>query len=352
MLAALPTASLGDDVYGESTTTNALAARLATMFGKPAALFVLSGTMGNQVCLRALLQQPPYSILCDHRAHIYTSEAGATSIISQGHLIPVVPKNGMYLTLEDVKSSIVISDDIHSAPTRVILIENTISSVIHPLFEIKRICEFARKHGILVHLDGARLWNACSVPGAPSLAEYAAEVDSVTVCISKSLGAPVGAFVMGSHEMVAKANHVKKLLGGGIRQVGILTAMADVAITEVFLGGKLAESNAYAKMAEAAWIRCGGRMLLPVDTNAAWVDLEARGVSEDIWQQVAAEKGVKIGGVRIMCHYQNSKVAIERLEEVMKEACRRSDDARGPKKTAIPPVGEFEVVKQTYLSKI
>ena len=349
MLAALPTASLGDDVYEESTTTNALSARLAAMFGKPEALFVPSGTMGNQLCLRALLVQPPYSVICDHRAHIYTDEAGATSLISQAHLIPVIPKNGLYMTLEDIKANIVISDDIHFSPTRVISLENTISSVIHPLAEIKRICEFARQNGIKVHLDGARLWNACSVPGAPSLAEYAAEVDSLMVCVSKSLGAPFGSFVIGSRELVAKANHIRKLLGGGMRQVGILTAMADIAVTETFLGGRLAEANAYAKMIEAAWLRCGGKMLLPVDTNAAWIDLESRGVSEDIWQQVAAEKGVRIGGVRVMCHYQNSKAAIERLEAVMQEACKRAD-ATGKKTKA--PVGEFEVVKKSYLSKM
>ncbi|KAA8915028.1 l-allo-threonine aldolase [Sphaerosporella brunnea] len=327
MLAALPNVSLGDDVYGESTTSNALAARLAEMFNKPAALFVLSGTMGNQLCVRSLLEQPPYSVLCDSRCHIYLDEAGGASVLSQATLTPAIPSNGLYLTLEDIKKNVILSEDIHFAPTRLITLENTINGVIHPLSEIRRICAFARGHGIKVHLDGARLWNACSVPGAPTLAEYAAEVDSLSVCISKSLGAPVGSYILGTKDMIAKANHFKKMLGGGIRQAGILTAMADIAVTDVFLKGRLAEANAYAKEVEKAWKRCGGKTTLPVDTNAVWVDLEARGIPEDLWSQVGTEMGVTLGGNRIMLHYQNSPESIKRLEEVMIEVCHRVDSA-------------------------
>ncbi|KAI5857813.1 pyridoxal phosphate-dependent transferase [Tricharina praecox] len=345
MLAALSNASLGDDVYQESTTTNALSTRIAKLFGKEVALFVLSGTMGNQLCIRALLEQPPYSVLCDHRAHICTSEAGATALISQATITPVIPRNGLYLTLEDVKKHVIISDDIHYAPTKIICLENTISGVIHPLDEIKRICAFAREHGIGVHLDGARLWNACSVPSSPSLAEYAREADSVSVCVSKSLGCPVGSFIVGSEKLVAKATHMRKLLGGGIRQAGILTAMAEVGLDEVYLAGRLEESNVYAKQVEAAWVRCGGTVTLPVDTNAVWLDLEGRGVSLEIWQQVGEDIGVKLGGERIMCHFQNSAEAVKRLEDVMKEACRRADTVglgteRG---------GEDEVASKSYL---
>ncbi|KAI5793935.1 pyridoxal phosphate-dependent transferase [Pyronema domesticum] len=343
MLAALTTASLGDDVYNESLTTNALEARLAKMFGKPSALFVLSGTMGNQLCLRALLQQPPYSILCDSRSHIYLDEAGATSLISQATLTPVVPANGLYLTLEDVKKHVIISDDIHYAPTKVISLENTIWGVIHPIEEIRRISEFAHEHGIKVHLDGARLWNACSVTETPTLEDYSELVDTVTVCVSKSLGAPVGSFVFGDEKIVKKMNHIKKLLGGGIRQAGILTAMADVAVTEVFKKGRLSEANYYAKMVEKAWKGVGGETTLPVDTNAVWVDLEKRGVPESVWQKVGDEMGVKLGGVRIMTHYQNSVRAIEKLEEVMQEACRRADAGEGRH--------EVETLEKSYLSK-
>jgi threonine aldolase len=329
MLAALPEVSLGDDVYGESTTSNALAARLAKMFNKPAALFVLSGTMGNQLCLRSLLEQPPFSVLCDARCHIYLDEAGGASLISQATLMPVIPSNGLWLTLEDIKKNVILSDDIHFAPTRMITLENTINGVIHPISEIRRITEFAHQHGIKVHLDGARLWNACSVPGAPSLAEYAALADSLSVCISKSLGAPVGSYILGEKAMIAKANHFKKMLGGGIRQAGILTKMADIAITEVFEKGRLAEANAYAKEVDAAWRRCGGKTTLPVETNAVWADLESRGVSEELWNRVGKEMGVNLAGTRIMLHYQNSPASIKRLEEVMIEACRRADKAEG-----------------------
>lgn len=326
MLGALQSASLGDDVYGESTTTNRLCLRIAKLFDKPAALFVLSGTMGNQLCLRALLQQPPYSILCDHRAHIYRDEAGAAAVLSQALITPVVPRNGLHLTLEDVQEHAIISTNMHYAPTQAISIENTLWSVIHPLSEIRRIARFARENGIRVHLDGARLWNACSVPGAPSLAEYAAEADSVSVCVSKSLGAPVGSFVLGSQEMVAKCNHFKKLLGGGIRQAGVLTAMADVAVTEVWERGRLQEANAYAREVERVWKGLGGEVLLPVQTNTVWVDLERRGVGEEVWRRVGKDMGVNLCGSRVMMHYQNSWRAVERLGGVMREVCRRADE--------------------------
>ena len=332
MLESLQSASLGDDVYGESTTTNRLCLRIAKLFDKPAALFVLSGTMGNQLCLRALLQQPPYSILCDHRAHIYRSEAGAAAVLSQAHITPVVPRNGLHLTLEDVQEHAIISTNMHYAPTQVIFIENTLWSVIHPLSEFRRITRFARENGIRVHLDGARLWNACSVPGAPSLAEYAAEADSVSVCVSKSLGAPVGGFVLGSQEMVTKCNHFKKLLGGGIRQAGVLTAMADVAVTEVWERGRLQEANAYAQEVERLWKGLGGEVLLPVQTNTVWVDLEKRGVGEEVWRRVGKDMGVKLRGSRVMMHYQNSWRAVERLGDVMREVCRRADEkGAGPR---------------------
>ena len=348
MIRALQSASLGDDVFAESTTTDRLCLRLAKLFDKPAALFVLSGTMGNQLCLRALLQQPPYSILCDRRAHISLSEAGATAVLSQAQITPVVPSNGLYMTLEDVQKHAIISTNVHFAPTRVICIENTISSVIHPLSETRRIARFAGENGIRVHLDGSRLWNACSVPGAPSLAEYAAEADSVSVCVSKSLGAPVGSFVLGSQEMVAKCNHFKKLLGGGIRQAGVLTAMADVAVTEVWDRGRLQEANAYAREVERVWKGLGGEVLLPVQTNAVWVDLEKRGVEEEVWRGVGKEMGVTLRGARVMTHYQNSWRAVERLGDVMREACRRADEKGAGSREEGKAASRAAAVGKTY----
>lgn len=306
MLSSLARASLGDDVYLESTTTTSLESRLATIFAKPAALFVLSGTMGNQLCLRSHLTQPPHSVLCDARAHINMYEAGGLASLSQALITAVRPSNGKWITLEDVKKEVLLGDDIHYAPTRVISLENTIGGVIMPLEEIRRISGFAKEHGIKMHLDGARLWNACSVPDAPGLHEYAAVVDSLSVCMSKSLGAPVGSFILGEKTFINHARHMRKAIGGGIRQAGLLTAMAEVAFDEVFLGGQLAYANAYAKRLGEKWTALGGETTLPVDTNMVWLDLAKRGVGVEVWAEEAKKQGVKISGGRIVCHYRES----------------------------------------------
>lgn len=231
-------------------------------------------------------------------------EAGGLASLSQALITGVTPSNGRWITLEDVKKDVVLGNDIHFAPTRVISLENTINGVIMPLEEMRRISAFAREHGIKVHLDGARLWNACSVPGAPGLAEYAECVDSLSVCLSKSLGAPVGSAVVGERALVEHARHMRKAVGGGIRQAGILTAMAAVAVEEVWVGGKLAVGNEWARRLEGKWKALGGRVTLPVDTNMVWLDLEGRGVDMGVWMEEVERAGVKVGWGRIVCHYR------------------------------------------------
>lgn len=328
MLASLPTCSLGDDVYGESTTTIHLESRVASLFRKPAGLFVITGTMGNQLCLRSHLSRPPHSVLCDARAHVNVFEAGGIASLSQAMVQPVAPSNGLWLTLEDIRRAAIISDDIHYAATRVVSLENTINGVIMPLSEMRRIAAWARENGVKVHLDGARLWNACAVEGAPELWEYAAEVDSLSVSMSKGLGAPMGSVVLGSAEMVARARHMRKAIGGGMRQPGVLTAMANEAIDEVWYGGKFRVGDAWAKRLEGKWKALGGRVSLPVETNMAWVDLEGRGVSEEVWSSCAEREGVKVGSGRIVCSFQNTLEGVEALERTMEAACRIADESK------------------------
>ncbi|KAI5796533.1 l-allo-threonine aldolase [Geopyxis carbonaria] len=324
-LASLTTASLGDDVYAESGTTNTLQNQLCELFAKPSALFVLSGTMGNQLALRSLLGAPPYSVLCDSRSHIFTSEAGATSLISGAHVVPVTPRNGLWLTLEDVVGHATVSDDVHYAPTRVVAVENTIGGVVHPLAELQRIRAWTQQRGIKVHLDGARLWNACATQ-PERLAEYAATADTVSVCMSKSLGAPVGSFLLGDEETVGrKARHLRKLLGGGTRQAGVMTAMAAVAVEEVYKAGKLGAVNEVAARLGQAWERLGGRVSLPVETNMVWMDLEARGVGAGVWERVCLEKCVRVSGGRVVVHWQNTEEAVGSLTEAMQEVCSLAD---------------------------
>ncbi|KAL8814117.1 MAG: hypothetical protein Q9223_006634, partial [Gallowayella weberi] len=252
MLAAIQRCSLLDDVFAEDPTTISLESYISSLTGHPAALLVTSGTMGNQVCIRSHMTHPPHSILADHRSHIYQWEAGGISSLTGAFPIQVIPANGFHLTLEDVKKHAVTDDDVHHAPTTLISLENTLNGSILPLNACRAISSFARAHNIKLHLDGARLWEAVAA-GAGSLEEYCACFDSISLCFSKGLGAPVGSIVVGSKGFIKRARHVRKSLGGGLRQSGIIAAPARVAVDETFLSGKLRDSHRTAKVVGGMW---------------------------------------------------------------------------------------------------
>lgn len=201
-------ASRGDSVMLEDDATTALEKRIAAMSGKEAGLFVASGTMGNQLGLRATLQAPPHSMVLDHRAHIHIYEAGGAAVLSQVTSHALVPANGTHLTARDVERALQPTNDVHFAPTKLIALENTMNGVVFPQEEIVRIGELARKHDIPMHLDGARAWNAAAkvveergldAKNEAHLTQVLAELlepfDSVSLCLSKGLGAPIGSYV-------------------------------------------------------------------------------------------------------------------------------------------------------------
>ena len=165
MLEAMVNATFGDDVYEEDCITTEFQSEIARLTGMDDALFMLSGTMGNQIGVRIHLNQPPHSVLCDYRAHVYAEEGSGLAALSQAMVTPVHPANGIYMTSDDVQKWVTLGDDIHIAPTRVISIELTIGGVITPMEEVKNVSEFARAHNIKVHCDGARLWNASAATG-------------------------------------------------------------------------------------------------------------------------------------------------------------------------------------------
>ncbi|TGO69927.1 hypothetical protein BOTNAR_0005g00090 [Botryotinia narcissicola] len=323
MLTAIQNTTLFDDVFAEDPTTNSLESYLAEITEHEAAIFVLSGTMGNQIALRSHLVQPPYSVLCDHRAHILEWEAGGTASLCGALVKGVVPSNGVYLTLKDIEKSVTISDDIHSCPTRVISLENTLGGTIMPLEEVRAISGFARKHGIKLHMDGARIWEAV-VAGAGSLTDFTKECDSVSLCFSKGLGAPVGSMLVGKKDFIKHARWVRKSIGGGLRQAGVLTAAARVAVDETFgkgpngEGGLLRESHKTAKRIATLWEGLGGKLQQPTETNMVWLDLADAGVSAEEFQELGKEKGLKLYGGRLVVHYQIGNEAVDKLEETMK----------------------------------
>ncbi|KAK6501772.1 hypothetical protein TWF481_009598 [Arthrobotrys musiformis] len=317
----------GDDVFSEDTTTNNLESFIVSLTGKPAACFVMSGTMGNQASIRSHLTQPPHSIVMDSRCHVFNYEAGGAAILSQAQMIPVNPANGKHLTLEEVKASVIDSDDIHYAPTRLICLENTINGVIMPVEDIKKISEFAKEKGIKLHLDGARLWNVVAAGGG-DLKEIISYFDSVSLCFSKGLGAPMGSIVIGEKDFIGRVRHFRKMLGGATRQIGIATAPARTAVEEVFLGGGLKRSHDLAKRLESSWERLGGKLKYPCDTNMVWLDLASVGINESDIPIEAGKAGLKWGYERIVVHHQICDDAIEKLEGVLEKLVENAK-ARG-----------------------
>ncbi|PSK37094.1 hypothetical protein C7M61_003521 [Candidozyma pseudohaemuli] len=306
---------LGDSVYKEDPYTLELELKMAELTGKEAALFCVSGTMSNQIGLRAALQQPPYSILCDHRAHIFLHEAGGTATLSQAMVHPVTPENGDYLTLDDIVENFTPDDgDIHGAPTKVISMENTLHGVLTPIEEIRKISEFARSQGIWMHLDGARLINA-SVATGVSLKEYCQYFDSVSICLSKSLGAPIGSVLVGERKFIEKSNHFKKQAGGGIRQAGMMTLMALTALEDNW--DHISIAHEFAKDVGEFCKKHDIVVESPVDTNFVFIDLKKNKINDAALVKFGEKHDVKLMGGRIAFHFQLSEESVENLKAAL-----------------------------------
>ncbi|KAL1872070.1 hypothetical protein Daus18300_004439 [Diaporthe australafricana] len=326
MLAAIANCTLLDDVFEEDTTTIDLEAHCAALAGKEAGLLMLSGTMGNQVALRSLLTQPPHGVLCDHRSHIVVYEAGGVSALTGAMLEAVRPSNGIHLTLEDVQEHAHVDDNVHTCPTRVISLENTLNGMLMPLSEAQRISAWARGCGIKMHLDGARLWEVAA-SGAGSIREFADCFDTLTLCFSKGLGAPIGSILLGTKSVIKQARWTRKSIGGGLRQSGVVSAAARVAVDETFgsdptgKGGLLRKSHEMAARVARMWTDLGGRLTYPPHTNMVWLDLKDAGCSDARIAELGAEQGLRLLGGRVICHYQsyqNADVVLPGLEAVFK----------------------------------
>ncbi|MGI8907623.1 MAG: threonine aldolase family protein [Candidatus Sumerlaeaceae bacterium] len=246
MRKAMAEAEVGDDVFGEDPTVNRLQARFAEMAGKEAALFVPSGTMGNQICLRGLAQAGD-EILCDENSHIIHYEAGAPAALSGLTPRPLTGNRGVF-DESAVRIAIRPLGNIHYAPTSVIVIENTHNRGGGTVWSIRNIGDIrqtARERGLRLHLDGARIWNAM-VATNTTLAEWASLFDTLTACFSKGLGAPVGSMIAGPVEIIERGRRFRKMLGGGMRQAGILAAAAEYALDHEL--PRLHEDHALARM--------------------------------------------------------------------------------------------------------
>ena len=266
MRQAMAQAEVGDDVFGEDPTVRRLEERVAEILGKEAALFVPSGTMSNQLALRCHTE-PGDEVLLEANAHIYYYEAGGPAALSGVMCRCLSSQRGLF-TAEEVEA-VLRPSNVHFAPTRLICLENTHNrggGSVWPVAQMAQVAALARQRGLRLHLDGARLWNAAVAAGVPER-EYAALMDSVSVCFSKGLGAPVGSALAGSRACIERACRFRKQLGGGMRQAGIIAAGAWHALEHH--RARLAEDHANAQTLARGLARLPGIELDPatVETN-------------------------------------------------------------------------------------
>lgn len=230
MRKAMYNAEVGDDVFKEDPTVNKLEQFAADLLGKEAALYVSSGVMGNQICLN-VLTNPGDEVICERDAHIFNYESGSPAALSGVQLNPIDGKYGI-ITVEQVESFIRPSSAYYMPKTKVIEIENThnrAGGTIWPIENIISMKGLAKKYNLYFHLDGARIWNA-SVAAGISVKEYASHFDSISCCLSKGLGAPVGSIIAGSKDFIKEAYRIRKAWGGGMRQAGIIAAAGLYAL--------------------------------------------------------------------------------------------------------------------------
>lgn len=229
MRQAMLHAEVGDDVYGEDPGVNALEAFGARLLGKQAALFVPSGTMSNLLAVMSHCQRGEGAIL-GNAAHIYRYEAQGSAVLGSVALQPLPMQRDGTLAFDDIKAALA-PDDAHFVQTRLICLENTHNGKVLPLSYLQEMGAFVAERGLKLHLDGARLFNA-AVASETQVEVIAAPFDSISICLSKGLGAPVGSLLVGSHDFIARARRLRKMLGGGMRQAGILAQAGLFALEQ------------------------------------------------------------------------------------------------------------------------
>jgi threonine aldolase len=305
MRQAMAEADVGDDVFGDDPTVRRLQQRTAEMLGKEAALFVPSGTMSNEIAVRAHTQ-PGDELIVEATAHIYYYEGGAPAALAGVMCRCLTGRRGKF-SGADVEA-VLRPADAHFAPTRLVCLENTHNrggGSVWTLGEIGSVAAVARQQGLALHLDGARLWNATAATGIPEH-EFAAPFDSVSVCFSKGLGAPVGSALAGSREFIARAHRFRKQFGGGMRQAGIIAAGALYALEHH--RARLAEDHANARTLAAGLARLPGIESEPgtVETNIVLFRVRSRPARELVERLDAA-------GVRVLAAGPDTVRAVTNL---------------------------------------
>jgi len=320
MLYTMLTAEVGDDVYKGDPSINALEQRLADMFGMDEALFFPTGSMANQAALK-LHTNPGEQVICDKYAHIYNYEGGGASFNSGISCKLVDGHRGMF-TAEQAEASINPPDFYHSPLTSLIAVENTTNKgggACWDFEELKKLRQVAANHGLGYHLDGARLWNALIVTDQ-SPKQYGELFDTISVCLSKGLGCPMGSVLIGNNDLMQGAIRVRKILGGGMRQVGFAAAAGLYALDNHF--ERLAEDHKKAKeIGEVLSKNTSIEKVEPIETNILIFELKSH-VNETDFLNRLSEKGIQIIGMgsnklRMVTHLNYSDAMHERLLQIL-----------------------------------
>jgi threonine aldolase len=307
MRRAMAEAEVGDDVYGEDPTVNLLERRAAETIGKPAALFVPTGSMGNAIAIK-LHTRPGDEVICEQHAHIVDWELATHSWFSGCLLRSIASEDGLPCWSQ-IEGAIRPADSFCS-PTTVVHLEDThnmAGGTMYPLEEIDRICDRAHERGLKVHIDGARIFNAAAASGVPA-ARIASRADTVMFCLSKGLGAPVGSMLAGPVEAMARARIHRKQLGGGMRQAGVLAAAGLIALEQ--MTARLSEDHANARMLAEGLAQIPGVAIDPakVVTNIVIFDIARTDWTPAAFAAASKQHGVLLAGVggariRLVTHY-------------------------------------------------
>ncbi|HEY0461714.1 MAG TPA: low-specificity L-threonine aldolase [Pyrinomonadaceae bacterium] len=317
MRRAMAEAEVGDDVYGEDPTVNQLQERAAEVFGKEAALFVPTGSMGNQIAVK-LHTKAGDEVIIEERGHIFNYEMGTPSVVAGVMMRPVRAASGDgMLTWEEIESALHIDQPYYACPTGLICLENTHNfggGSVMSASETSEICENAHKLNLPVHLDGARIFNS-AVAQNETVQNLSANCDSVQFCLSKALGAPVGSMLLGKKDFIAEARKWRKRLGGGMRQVGVLAAAGLIALEESPQRLYIDHENARALAEGVADLRGVAIDAEKVQTNIVIFDVTATGkTSAEICSALKEQEiyAIPFGkAIRMVTHFDVSRADIE-----------------------------------------
>jgi len=319
MRRAMFEAEVGDDVYGDDPTVNELQAYCAELFGKKAALFVASGTMGNQLAIMTHTKRGD-QLITHETYHIVVHEVGALAVLSS--VFPKTIKNdNTFLSSEEILANIT-SADIHEPPTTLLSLENATSrGTVWPLAKLKAAYDIAKAHSIKVHIDGARVFNA-AVSGGHSVSDIAQYCDSMMFCLSKGLCAPVGSMLVGSTEFIERARKNRKILGGGMRQAGILAAAGLLAVKEMPEQLKIDHDNAL-YLADKLTSAFDLKIIEPLDINMVFFRFNDKDFDHDGFYKHLLKNDILINAetseYRFVTNHDIDRDDIDHLIKVMTE---------------------------------